>query len=161
MSPKATRLIAAFLLCLHGWLSTPVASFAFASLATWSGEHEVRFQIGATGPRIVLHHLPQKLTLRAEEHTRALTRVLSTICQINSQGDHIFDQPSAVSSITETQRPLKTEEPARHSSPMLAPLTASAPGLQAISAQVATIRLTASKRSARPTASHGTIVLLI
>lgn len=138
-----------------------MASFAFASLATWSGEHEVRFQIGASGPRVVLHHLPQKLTLRAEEHTRALTRVLSTICQINIHGDHIFDQPSAISSITESQRPLKTEEPAKHSSPAIAPLATRALGLQAMSAQAASIRLSEWKRPARPTASHGTIVLLI
>lgn len=90
-----SRLTAFILLCLYGWSCTSLSSFAFATLAEISGEHEVRVQWAESGVRVVLRHqVTQAPTVEVADHHRPLTRALSSLCMLNGQGDHVFARSS-------------------------------------------------------------------
>ena len=95
MNRPFSRLSAFLLLCLYCWSCTPLSSFAFATLAEISGEHEVRIQWADSGVRVILRHqVTAAPTVEVSDHQRPLTKALSSLCSLNSQGDHVFARSS-------------------------------------------------------------------
>ncbi|MBL9144734.1 MAG: hypothetical protein JNM99_13725 [Verrucomicrobiaceae bacterium] len=157
------RLTAFILLCLYGWSCTSLSSFAFATLAEISGEHEVRVQWAESGVRVVLRHQATKApTVEVSDHHRPLTRALSSLCMLNGQGDHVFARSSELYTEAREITVARSCQPAKatlsedwSSRPLAVPLVSMLTPEE--------MRLVHGKvdRNKRPSVGLGTMVLLV
>ena len=90
-----SRCFAALLLCLYGMAATPVTSLAFMSMAMISDEHEVQVIMDGHGSmEVVLHH-HHALTPGIHSHSRAVDRLLASLCKSGDSGDHVFNMSAS------------------------------------------------------------------
>lgn len=162
MHRSSSRLAALLLFCLYGWSCTSLSSFAFATLAEISGEHEVRVQWADSSIRVVLRHGAAKApTVEVSDHHSPLTRALSSVCMLNGQGDHVFARSAELCTEIKgvaSPRPTKAIEVAAHEMHSFAVHVQVQAGL---SSAARCLIHGKTDRDERPCAGLGTIILLV
>ncbi len=164
MRHLVSKLTALLLLCLYGWSCTSLSSFAFATLAEISGEHEVRVQWTESGVRVVLcHQQATQPTIQVSDHRRPLTRALSSLCLLNGHGDHVFTRATEFYTEAKTTTTARSGPSAKALSFNEGPVI-TAWALRPAMALPTDVRWrvrSKADRCARPQASLGTMALLV
>ena len=151
-----TRFIALLTLLVHCLGGASASSLLVLTLAEQDDSHEVRVEMRDRQISVVLHHSREKFTPRVTDHTTPLAQALSSLCAINGQGDHVFEQPRLTSStgpdrdsVMRSVLPGLIEQPPAFHLSTIVPL------------QISATRHGKQDWSQRPQQGLGTIALLI
>jgi hypothetical protein len=97
------RLMCLILLLAFAATGTSVFSAAITVMAEIDGTHGVWVNQDEGGLHLILRHQQGHLTLRVCDHSSPLTRLVVTLCQTRTTGDHSFNAAELTGSLRQEE----------------------------------------------------------